>query len=200
MVKRREHHTAAGCYFQLGQTVFFDFEIFGHAAVDLAVLLDATAKRNALQVAFDAVIPLVVGAEKIFCCAMTLAAKTHASVSAHVFNHVDAAVRVAHHDDRTLADHGAPEVARVRNFRFQSHITPVLVVEKFVQLFFVQVFARVSPKRNATCALAFPLGINRKNSGLCHGKFPSIKLKYPRGKTHLHGFFEEAYPVFWPGC
>ena len=168
VVEGREHHAPACGHFQLGQAVLFQLELFGHAAIDFAVLLDTTAKGHALQVAFDAVIPLVIGTQKIFGLAMTLAAKTHATVSAHVFNHIDAAIGVAHHDDRTLAHHGAAKVACVGDFSFQAHVTPVAVVEETIELFFVQIFAGVGPKRNATRALAFPLGFGWKYAGLCH--------------------------------
>ena len=168
VVERGKHHATACGHFQFGQAMIFQLELFGHAAIDLAVLLDTSAKRHALQIAFDVVIPLVVGTQKIFGLAMALAAKTHAPVGAHVFNHIDAAIGVAHHDDRTLPHHGAAKVACVGDFSLQAHVTPVAVVEETVELFFVQVFAGVSPKRNATGALTFPRWVGWKYAGLCH--------------------------------
>ena len=118
VVKGRKHHAAAHRHLEFGQAVIGHLEFFGHATVDLAFLLDAPNKGHALQVALEAVVPLVVGAQKVFGLAVTLAAKTHAPVGADVFHHVDAAVRVTHHDHRTLAHHGAPKVARIGNLGF----------------------------------------------------------------------------------
>ena len=113
MVKRCEHHTATGGDFKFGQAMLFKLKVLGHAAIDLAVLLDPSAKRHTLQIAFEAVIPLVIGAEKVFGIAVPFSAKAHAAVGAHVFHHIDAAIGVTHHDDRALPYNSAAKVTWV---------------------------------------------------------------------------------------
>src|SRR5437868_3301222 len=71
-VERREDHAAARCHLELVEAVVLDLEVGGHAAIHLAVLLDATAKGHALQIALERVVPLVVGADELLAIAMAL--------------------------------------------------------------------------------------------------------------------------------
>ncbi len=71
---------------QLVQAVLGGLEVGRHAAVDLAVLLDAAAERHALQVALQRVVPLVVRADELLAVAVALAAELHAAVRADVLD------------------------------------------------------------------------------------------------------------------
>src|SRR5690606_8244430 len=104
VVERGKHHTAPRGHAQLVQVVFLGLELFGHAALHLAVALYAAQERHALQVALQAVVPLVVRTDEFFLVARALATELHAAMRADVLDDVDAAVQVARHDDRAFAD------------------------------------------------------------------------------------------------
>ena len=72
----------------------------------------------------------MIGTRKLFLITVALAAKAHAAVSANVLDNMNAAVDVANHDDRALAQASALEVSRVGNFSFQANVAPVLGVEE----------------------------------------------------------------------
>ena len=157
VVKRREHHAAARGHFQGREAVVFGVKVGRHAAIDLAVLAHATPKRHALQIALQRVAPLVVRADKLFLVAVALAAKLHAPVGADVLDHMDLTTLAARHDDRSLAHHGALEVAHIRDLGLQAHVTPVAFVKEALQLLFVPVFVGVHGKRDAAGAGRFPV-------------------------------------------
>ena len=177
-VKRREHHAAARGHFQGREAMVLGVKVGGHAAVDLAVLAHAAPERHALQVALEAVAPLVVGADKLFLVAMALAAKLHAPVGADVLDHMDLAVSGARHDDRALTHHRALEIAGVRDLGLQAHIAPVAFVKKALQLLLVPVFVGVHGKRNAAGAFRFPVdgmfGHVSVSSNACCGSEPLL--------------------------
>src|ERR1700712_3642245 len=142
-------------------------EIGRHAAVHLAVLLDAAAEGNALQVALQRVIPLVVGTGKaaVLAVAVALSAELHAAVGADVLDDIDAALGVAHHDDRALADDSALEVAGIRDFRFQADVAPVLAVEEAFEFLAVLVGFGISHEGDAAGAVRLPVYLLRKYGG-----------------------------------
>src|SRR4051812_27395822 len=84
--------------------VFLRLEVGRHAALHLAVLLDAAPERHALQVALQRIVPLVVRTGEVLAVAVPLATKAHAAVRADVLDDVEPAVLVAHQDHRALAD------------------------------------------------------------------------------------------------
>jgi DNA-binding transcriptional LysR family regulator len=67
------------------------------------------------------------------------------------------AIGGAHHDDRALADHGALEVARVRDLGLQADVAPVALVEEAVELALVALLVGVDGEGNAAGAAAFPV-------------------------------------------
>src|SRR3546814_9328569 len=79
-----------------------------------------------------------------------LLAETHAAMGAAVLDHFDAAVAVAHHDNRTLADPGLAEIARLRNLDFQRYIGPVILpVEEAVELETIDSGIAIGPDRKS---------------------------------------------------
>jgi hypothetical protein len=111
---------------------------------------------------------------------VALAAEAHAAVGADVLDHVDAALGVAHHDDRALADHGALEVARVRHLGLEADVAPVVLVEEALELFAVLVGLGVGHERDTARAGAFPMDLLRKNGGSGVHALVSLLLRAAR--------------------
>src|SRR3546814_3003675 len=84
--------------------VLFQVEIRRHAAFGDVALLHALAEWQPGEVAIQLVGPLVIGADETARLAARLLAEAHAAMGAAVFDHMQAAVAVAHYDHRTLAE------------------------------------------------------------------------------------------------
>ena len=98
--------------------------------MNLPFLLDAAAHRHALQVNLKRTGPWVIRAVERLAVAVTLTAKTRAPVRSDVFDDVDRAIGVTHHDDRALAANRALVVARVRYLGLQPDSAPVALKKK----------------------------------------------------------------------
>jgi hypothetical protein len=129
--------------------VVFGIKVGRHAAKDFAILAHAPSKRNALQLAVKGIAPLMIGTDKFSDMAMTLATKSHATVSADVLDHMDVALCGSHHDDRSFTYFGSFEITGLRNFGFQTHIAPVTLVKKALHFAAVQFGAGVDRKGDA---------------------------------------------------
>ena len=118
------------------------------AARHAAFFIRTTLERNPLQIALQAVRPLVIGAHKLIGIALVVTAKLRATVCTAVFKYVDAAIfRTS--DDHWRGTHiRALVVARVRDFRFQRHKVPGVAVENAFHLAVVDVVAGVDPVWN----------------------------------------------------
>ena len=164
VVKRRKHHAATGGDFQGGEAMVFGVKVGRHATVDLAVLANPAPKWHALQIAFEVVTPLVIGADKLFFMAMAFATKLHAPMGANVFDHVNLPLVVTRHDDRALTHHRAFEITCKGDFSLETHIAPMVLIKETLQLLFVAVFIGVDGKRDTASAACFPV-----NGLLAHG-------------------------------
>src|SRR5580658_2982907 len=85
------------------------------------------------------------------------AAELHSAMRASVDQHIDAAVSMADHHHRLVADMGAPEVARIRYLSLESDVTPSGTAEDTFLLQFVDRRILVDPVGNPRQALARPL-------------------------------------------
>jgi hypothetical protein len=119
-------------------------------------LFDAAPEGHADQVAFQVVIPLVIGADEFTAVAGSFTAELHAAMGAYVFHNAHLAALVAQQNHRALADGGALEVAGVGNFGFQADITPVRPVEEAFQLALVQRGVGVDAEGNTVGTVALP--------------------------------------------
>ena len=158
-VEGGEDHAAARGHLQLGQAVVGGLEVRRHAALDLAVLLDAPPQRYPAQLALQVVAPLVIRADEGTEVAVPFAAETHAAVGAHVLEDVERAVGVAHQDHRALAHHRSLEVPGVGHLGLQAHVAPVAPVEEALQLLAIDLIAGVGDEGDAVRAVAFPDGL-----------------------------------------
>ena len=95
VVEGGEDDAVADRHLQLREAMLLQAEIVRHAAVRLAVLLDAAAKRQADEIAFEIVGPLVVGAGERGRVAEILPAEGDAPVRADILDDADRAVLVA---------------------------------------------------------------------------------------------------------
>ena len=166
-IERGEDDAAAGRHPELVEAVLLELEVGRHAAVDLAFLAHAAAKRHALQVALERIVPLVVRAGEIAPVALALAAEAHAAVGADVLDDVDSAFEVAGQDHRALADDAEAEVAGVRDLGLEADVAPVLAVEEALQLEAVQRLAGVAHERDAAGALVLPGQLAGEDGGGC---------------------------------
>jgi len=107
------------------QAVLGDVEVLGHAAP----ALDAVAKRDALQLAVQAIAPGMVDAGQHRRVAFFLQADQRTLVGAAVDHRVDLAFLVARHDHRGLADAGQLEVARLLHVELETKEIPHRPVE-----------------------------------------------------------------------
>jgi hypothetical protein len=148
VVERCEHRAAAHRDGEPGQSVVLEAEIAGHAALDLAAAHEAAAERHALQVARQAVAPLMVRADQCSAIAVALAAERHAAMRAHVLDHVERAIAVAGQDHRALADRRALEVARPGNLGLETDVAPVAAVEQPLELAAIDRFVGVGRERD----------------------------------------------------
>src|SRR3546814_1184972 len=81
--------------------------------------------------------------------AARLLAEAHAAMGAAVFDHMQAAVAVAHHDHRTLADMGQLVVAGLGQLGVERHITPVTAaIEKAIKFAAVDLGFGIGPEGN----------------------------------------------------
>ena len=166
-VERSEHHAAAHRHLELVEAVRLGVEVLWHAAVDLALLLHAAAKRHALQVTGEGIAPLVVRADEILFVAMALTAELHAAVRADVLDDVDVAVRIAHQHHRAFADHRAHEVTGFGTSASSPDVAPMLAIEEAFELFLVLRIALVGHERDAAAAVVLPFDALRKIRGGC---------------------------------
>src|SRR5690606_8747100 len=117
----------------------------------------AVAERQPGKIAIQLVGPLVIGADKAARIALRFLAEAHAAMGAAVFDHVDAAITVAHHDDRTLADPGLAVIARLRDLDLQRDIAPMaMAVEETVELAAIDRRIGIGPEGDAAGARALP--------------------------------------------
>ena len=140
----REHDAAMGRDVQLVQSMVLHLEIGRHAAF----AGHAAAERNADQVAFQIVGPLVIGADEFVRRAAQLAAEFRGAVRAAVLERMDRAVRGARHHDRGRPDIGADEIAGVRNLRLERDIVPGRAVEDALDFALVNRLVGIDPVGN----------------------------------------------------
>ena len=111
---------------------------------------------------------------------MALAAELHAAMRADVLDHVDAAVGVADHDDRALADHGALEVAGVRDLGLEADVAPVALVEEALEFALVLVGLGIGHEGDAAGALVFPVDLLGKDGCRVVHRFVSCAVSFGR--------------------
>ena len=134
------------------QAVLVGVEIRRHAAL----AADAAAERNADEIAFEIVGPLVIGADEFLGRSRQLAAEFRGAMGAAVFEHVDRAVLRARHHDRRRPDIGADEIAGIRHLGFERHVVPGVAVEDAFDLALVDELVGVDPIRNDAEIVAGP--------------------------------------------
>src|SRR5690606_34855478 len=96
----------------------------------------------------------------VFDGACVLPADLGALVCAAVFNDVDFALLVAHHDDRAIAYPLTLIAADFGHFAFQPHIVPGLAGEEHVHFFLIDGGVGVNPGRDACIAFFGPAPID----------------------------------------
>src|SRR6516225_9471767 len=121
--------------------------------------LVATPERYGDQHAGGIVGPLMIGADEPLRVAARLATEDNSAVGAVVGEHADAAVAVARHHHRLVADIGADEIVWVRNLGFEGYVRPIRTAENAFLLAVVDVLIAVNPKRNASGSFCRPRSV-----------------------------------------
>ena len=98
----------------------------------------------------------MIGADEPLGVAAGVATEDDSAVRAVICEHVDAAVAVARHDHRLVADIGADEIEWIRNLGLEGHVRPVRTVENALLFAVVHVLVAIDPKRNAGGSLRRP--------------------------------------------
>ena len=160
----REDHAVAGGDAQLAQAVFLVLEVLGHAALAVHTALE----RDALQIAFQVVGPLVVGADEFLGVALAVAAELRATVGAAVLEDIDRAVLGARDHHRGRSDIGPLVVARVGQLGFQGHVVPGLAVEYLLDFLVIDGAAGVDPVRDVMQRVLRPDTVGQRGVLGCH--------------------------------
>src|SRR6516162_10292730 len=92
----------------------------------------------------------MIGADEPLRVAARLATEDNSAVGAVIGEHVDAAVAVARHHHRLVANIGADEIVWVRNLGFEGYVRPIRTAENAFLLAVVDALIAVNPKRNAS--------------------------------------------------
>ena len=147
-----EDHAAARGDAEMARMVIGRIEIRRHAAL----AIDAAAERDARQVAFQVVGPLMVRADEFLHIAAQLAAELGGTVRAAILEDIDAAILVARHHHRDRADEGTREIARIGDFRFQPDIVPGAALEDLLDLQAVNMIVGIDPVGHAAQTFGRP--------------------------------------------
>ena len=103
VIERREDRTVVVVHLAHIEAMFLAFKVFRHATFVFAVFAYAATERNADQIAFQTVGPLMIGADEVFRVAVVMLAEMHASVGTPIGENIDPAVLVSRHDNWTIA-------------------------------------------------------------------------------------------------
>ena len=145
-------------------------KVIGHAAL----LFHAAPEWHADEVALEVVCPLVVGAHELGRVAQVLLAELHTAVGAAVLDDVDAALFIARHHHRLVADEGALVVAGVGDFGLERDISPALAAKNTLLLALVDFRVGVGPVGHARNSALRPFVLVRrvlvcgKSRGIAH--------------------------------
>src|SRR5579872_7371832 len=161
----REDDPAVRRHRELAKSVILDLKIGGHTALAGS----ATTERNADQIAFEIVRPLMVRADERPRVAAQLTAKFRRPMHAAVLEHADRAVLAAGHDDRRRSHVGANEIPGIRHFGFERHIVPCASVENAFDLALVDFLIRVDPVRDDRQIVIGPDIVILREIDVCQG-------------------------------
>src|SRR5580704_5242832 len=120
-------------------------KILGHAAQ----AAQAAAERQAEQLAFEVIGPLVVRAGEFLRSAAIGAAELHAAMGAAIDQNVDLTIHAAHRDDLAGAQLAAGKVPRVGDLGVETDVKPVRALEDAFLLTREDVGVGVDPVGNA---------------------------------------------------
>src|SRR6185503_8248517 len=100
------------------------------------------------QVACVIVAPLMIGTHERLALAAAVLAELHAAMRTAVLEHVEESIAIANQDDRSLADRGPLERARVGYLDLEPDVAPVRAVEDALQLALVDGGIGVNARRD----------------------------------------------------
>ncbi len=124
VVERYENHSIDRLHFQLVQAVVGQREVGRHTAHAAIAICNALAERNAEQIPFEIIIPLMVNAGKMGSVAVRAAADARATMSALVYDRVQFALFVSGDNNRRIPNGRGLEIARLRQFGFKTYVIP----------------------------------------------------------------------------
>ena len=170
VAERAEHQAAEFGDAQALEPVLVLAELRRHAALALHAVLE----RDAGELAGEVVGPAVIDAGEFLDAAGALQAQQVAAMGAAVDEGVDRAGRVAHDDDRGLADGGRDVVAGFGEFHREAEVVPGGSLEQALLLALVLRGVGIDPEGHLADAVRRPGDAGfRGQTGLGHGGAPS---------------------------